>query len=80
MDPQTTETLLLLAKLFVILGGGCACVMAVLYAIVAGAVHYYDRKDRRDELMPLYAAGKITIKPTILNVGRSSVTHDLRVR
>jgi hypothetical protein len=67
MDPQTIDTLLLLGKLFLIMGGGCACVMAILYAIVAGAVNYYQRKDRRDQLMPLYAAGEIATKPTILN-------------
>ncbi len=41
--------------------------MGSLYALVAGTVHYYQRKDHRDELMPLYVEGRITTKPTILN-------------
>jgi len=67
MDPETVEALLILGKLAFIIGGGCAVVMGSLYAIGAAAVHYYQRKDHRDELMPLYNEGTITTKPTILN-------------
>jgi hypothetical protein len=67
MDPETVETLVLLGKFILIMGGGCAAVMGSLYALVAGTVHYYQRKDHRDELMPLYVEGRITTKPTILN-------------
>jgi len=67
MDPETVETLLLLGKLALIMGGGCTLVMGSLYAIGASVVNYYQRKDRRDELMPLYVGGKITTKPTVFN-------------
>jgi hypothetical protein len=67
MDPETLETLLLLGKLILIMGGGCTLVMGSLYVIGASVVNYYQRKDRRDELMPLYAEGKIMTKPTVFN-------------
>jgi hypothetical protein len=67
MDPETVETLVLLAKFILIMGGGCAAVVGTLYALVAGTVHYCQRKDHRDELMPLYVEGRITTKPTIFN-------------
>jgi hypothetical protein len=40
MDPETVETLVLLGKFILIMGGGCAAVMGSLYALVAGTVHY----------------------------------------
>jgi hypothetical protein len=47
MDPETVEALLILGKLALILGGGCAVVYFSLYAIGAAAVHYFERKDRQ---------------------------------
>jgi hypothetical protein len=67
MHPETVETLLLLGKLTLIMGGGCTLVMGSLYAIGASVVNYYQRKDRRDELLPQYVEGKITTKPTVFN-------------
>jgi len=67
MDPETVEALLTLGKLTLIIGAGCTAVMGSLYAIGAAAVHYCQRRDRRNELMPLYKEGTITTKPAILN-------------
>lgn len=67
MDPETVEALLVLGKLFLIMSGGCAAVTATLYTLCAASVNYYQRKDRRDELMPLFVEGTIATKPTILN-------------
>ncbi len=36
----------------------------------AAVINYCQRKDRRNELMPLYEQGIITTKPTILNAYR----------
>lgn len=47
MDPETVEALLILGKLALILGGGCAVVYGSLYAIGAAVVHYFERRDRQ---------------------------------
>jgi hypothetical protein len=47
MDPETAEALLILGKLALIIGGGCAVVMGSLYAIIAAALHYFQRRDRQ---------------------------------
>ncbi len=70
MSPETIEALLILGKTGGIILGGCAVTLATLWALVAGPINYFQRKDRRNELMPLYEAGVITTKPTILNVYR----------
>jgi hypothetical protein len=70
MDPETTDAFLVLGKLALLIGGGCVVTMATLWALVAGFLHYIQRKERVDELMPLYKAGTIGRKPTILNVYR----------
>jgi len=67
MDPETVEALLILGKLALVIGGGCAVVMGSLWGMSAAALDYFQRKDHRDELMPLYDEGIITTKPTILN-------------
>ncbi len=68
MDPETTEAFLVLGKLTLIIGGGCAVTMATLWALVAGLINFVQRRERLDELMPLYQAGTIARKPTIVNV------------
>ena len=71
MDPETTvEALLVIGKTAGIIGGGCAVTLASMWGMGAGAIDYYQRKDRRNELMPLYEQGIITTKPTILNAYR----------
>lgn len=67
MDPETIEALLVFGKTAVIIGGGCAVTLGSLWGIIAAAIQYWQRKDRRDQLMPLYEEGIITTKPTILN-------------
>jgi hypothetical protein len=67
MDPETVEALLILGKLALQIGGGCAVTLGSLWGMSAAAINYFQRKDRRDELMPLYEEGIITTKPTILN-------------
>ncbi len=71
MDPETTvEALLLLVKTGVIIGGGCALTLGSIWGICAAAINYFQRKDRRDELMPLFEEGTISSRPTILNAYR----------
>ncbi len=70
MDPETVEALLVLGKTALILGGGCTLTLGSIWGICAGAINFFQRKDRRDELMPLYEEGRITTKPTILNAYR----------
>jgi hypothetical protein len=70
MDPETLEALLVLGKTGVIIGGGCAVTLGGLWGMCAAAINYFQRKDRRDELMPLYRKGIITTRPTILNAYR----------
>jgi hypothetical protein len=67
MDPEALEGLLVLAKTGVIIGGGCAFTLGSIWGACAAAIGYFQRKDRRDELLPLYKEGKITTKPTVLN-------------
>ncbi len=67
MDPETIEALLILGKLGVIIGGGCTVTLGTIWGMCAAAFSYYQRKDRRNELMALYKKGTITTKPTILN-------------
>lgn len=68
MDAGTIEALQVLGKLALIIGGGCALTLGAIWGACASALHYWRRKDRRDELMALYEEGKITTKPNILNV------------
>lgn len=70
MDPGTIEAFQVIGKLGLIIGGGCALTLATIWGSCATALHYWRRKDRRDELMALYKEGKITTKPNIFNVYR----------
>jgi hypothetical protein len=70
MNPELLEGLLVLGKTGVIIGGGCAVTLGSIWAMCAAAINLFQRRDRRDELMPLYEAGRITTKPTILNAYR----------
>ncbi len=70
MSAEAIEGLLILGKTAVIIGGGCAFTLGSIWGMCAGAIDYFQRKDRRDELMPLYEEGRITTKPTILNAYR----------
>jgi hypothetical protein len=70
MDSETLEALLVFGKTAVIIGGGCAVTLGSLWGLCAAAINYFQRKDRRDELLPLYEQGTITTKPTIVNVYR----------
>ena len=70
MNAETLEALLVFGKTVVIIGGGCAVTMGSLWGLSAVAINYYQRKDRRDELLPLYEQGIIGTKPTIANVYR----------
>lgn len=72
MNPEAIEGLLILGKTAVIIGGGCAITLGCIWAICATAIGFFQRKDRRDELMPLYQEGEITTRPTILNANRIS--------
>lgn len=73
MDPETVEAFRVLGKLVVIIGGGCAVTLTCLWAAIAGLVHYVQRRERIDELMPLYEAGTIAVRPTVFNVHRLTV-------
>jgi hypothetical protein len=70
MDPETKEALLIMGKLAAIIGGGCTVTLGSLWGMAAAVTNYCQRKDRRDELMPLYEQGIITTKPIILNAYR----------
>jgi hypothetical protein len=70
MDSDMIQGLLILAKTALIIGGGCAFTLGSIWGVCAGAIEYFQRKDRRDELLPLYEKGTITTKPTILNAHR----------
>jgi hypothetical protein len=72
MDPETIEALLTLGRLAAIIGAGCTVTLGSLWGMYVAVMKYWQRKDRRDELMPLYEQGTITTKPTILNVYRIS--------
>ena len=68
MDAETLEAVLVFGKMVVIIGGGCAVTLGSLWGLCAVAIDYFQRKDRRDELLPLYERGIIGTKPTIVNV------------
>ncbi len=70
MDPETIEALFVLGKTVLVIGGGCTITLGSIWGICAGAIDFFQRKDRRDELMPLYEEGRIDTKPTILNSSR----------
>jgi hypothetical protein len=70
MDSDMIQGLLILGKTALIIGGGCAFTLGSIWGVCAGAIEYFQRKDRRDELLPLYEKGTITTKPTILNAHR----------
>jgi hypothetical protein len=72
MDPDTIEGLFILTKTGAIIGGGCCLTLGSIWAMCATAINFFQRKDRRDELMPLYEEGKITVRPTIFNANRIS--------
>jgi hypothetical protein len=67
MNPEVVQGLLVLGKTAVIIGGGCAFTLGTIWGTCAAAINYFQRKDRRDELMSLYEAGRITTRPTIRN-------------
>ena len=67
MDPETVEALLILCRNALVVGVGCAVTLGSLWGMIAAAIGYFQRKDRRAELIPLYAEGIITTKQTILN-------------
>jgi hypothetical protein len=70
MSPGTLEGLLVLGKTALIIGGGCAVTLGSIWGMCAAAINFFQRKDRRDELMPLYEAGRIATKPTVLNANK----------
>jgi hypothetical protein len=70
LNPEAIEGLLILSKTAVIIGGGCAFTLGSIWGICAAAIDFFERKDRRDELLPLYEEGTITTRPTILNAHR----------
>ncbi len=67
METETLEAVLVFGKMVVIIGGGCAVTLGGLWGLCAVAINYFQRKDRRDELLPLYERGIISTKPTIAN-------------
>lgn len=67
MNADAIEGLLVLGKTALIIGGGCVVTLGSIWGMCAATIHFFQRKDRRDELMPLYQEGRITAKPTILN-------------
>lgn len=70
MNPDTIQGLLVLGKTAVIIGGGCAFTLGSIWGVCAAAIGFFQRKDRRDQLIPLYEEGRITTRPTILNAYR----------
>jgi hypothetical protein len=70
MSPEAIEGLLVLGKTGLVIGGGCAVTLGSIWGMCAAAIGIFQRKDRRDELMPLYHQGDIAVKPTILNAYR----------
>lgn len=70
MDPEAIEAFMILGKLGLIIGGGCAVTLSSIWGTCAAAFIFFQRKDRRNELMALYKRGEITTKPTILNAYR----------
>ncbi len=70
MDPDTVEALLVFGKTGAIIGAGCAFTLGSIWGMCAAGINYFQRKDRRDELMKLYEEGKITTRPTILNADK----------
>ena len=70
MSAESIQGLLVLGKTAAIIGGGCAMTLGLIWTICAAAINYFQRKDRRDELMPLYEAGTVPRRPTIFNAYR----------
>jgi hypothetical protein len=70
MNSDTIEGLLILGKTALIIGGGCAFTLGSIWGVCAAAIDFFQRKDRRDELLALYEEGTITTRPTILNAHR----------
>jgi hypothetical protein len=70
MNPDTVEGLLILGKMAVIIGGGCAVTLGSIWGTCALAINYFQRRDRRDELLALYEKGTLTTRPTIFNAHR----------
>jgi hypothetical protein len=70
MGAEAIEGLMVLSKTALLIGGCCAVVLGSIWGICAFAIDFFQRKDRRDELMPLYEEGRITTRPTILNAYR----------
>lgn len=68
MDPETVEAFQVLGKLALIIVGGCTVTLTCIWVAIGALVHFVHRRERVDELMPLYEAGSIAVKPTILNV------------
>lgn len=75
MDSDTIQGLLILGKTALIIGGGCAFTLGSIWGVCAAAINFYQRKDRRDELLPLYEKGTITAKPTIFNTHKFPDPH-----
>lgn len=70
MSADAIEGLLVLGKTAAIIGGGCVITLGCIWATCAAAINFFQRKDRRDELMPLYERGEMHTRPTILNAYR----------
>lgn len=67
VSAEAIEGLLVLGKTAAIIGGGCAATLGCIWATCAAAINFFQRKDRRDELMSLYEKGETRTRPTILN-------------
>lgn len=70
MNPDALQGLLVLGKLAVIIGGGCAVTLGSIWGTCALAIQYFQRKDRRDELLALHEKGALAERPTIFNAHR----------
>ena len=66
MDPETVEALLILCKNALLVGVGCAVTLGSLWRMIVAAINYFQRKDRRAELMPPDEEGIIATSPAIL--------------
>jgi hypothetical protein len=76
MNSQAIEGLLVLGKTAAIIGGGCAVTLGSIWAVCAIAINFFQQKDLRDNLLPLYEQGGVGTKPTMLNAHRL-VAHEL---
>jgi len=68
MDPETVEAFQVLGKLALIIVGGCTVTLTCIWLAIGTLVHLVHRRERVDELMPLYEAGSLAVKPTVFNV------------